>query len=1151
MPIDLEFRGLGNDLLSALKAQREMLAGLRSEFQETNAAIQRGAQNNVRSLDSVNTALGTAAQLTAELASNAQSGGTSRLAKDLDGAAKSAGDLGRRAADGASLVTEELQQMVAAGKQVAAQQGIQIKAIDQQRKTTLQLLVAAGALTQEEADFAAEALAVTEALQGQTSAIDKSVAGAKSLKQQYAEAKNEAVQLAEKFGQFSPQAIEAAKRAAELKDRIGDLNDTLNALNPDAKFAAFGQVITSLAGGFTAAQGALALFGQESEDVQKGLLKVQAALAITQGLQAFFGGFADGLKNIRSLLGLTTTAQVASTAATEADVVAKGAQTAATVATTTATNALTGAVVALEAALLANPFTAIAAAVGLLITSIVLLIKSTDEETLSAEKLLDKLKEIEDVDLADIGFAKSLELLESEKQAIQEGNDARSERSRIIRDAGIEQLALEREIAAMEKQRQGASEGLLTIRQQLADQGREATDEEKDGIEQLVKAETEANKRKAELGRELVLLEKKTANEVASFDQQQAKERLEKDKEAADARKKLRQQLAQDILNLEKQIAAQVQQAQLQAADPRERLELERQAADAEIEQLRQDFLRKLALVKLQERLSVDAFNALSEAERNARADALAQQENLQLPESSNAKLAELSLLAQQEFAKKSIELTRQETETRLQLIQDSSERELEAFQLTLEKKLEELRKAGATEAQLVQFQAQQRDQFTRQQAQKQLDQEEELAIARIEAQRRGAESELAFRNRIELEKLAVQEQFAQARLAAIATDSSQEGELLRAQLQKVLADIATARAAILANPVQVNIFDLLGITNEDGTALTDKQKEQLNKDLATIRDTISQGIGAIIQGQIDEVDARISATDQIIEDAQRRREELQAQLQQEQEDQRAGLASNVDSVRAAIETQNQLEQQALADKKRLVAERQKLARQQAIADSISQASSLATAGAQLFADGATKGIPGVIAAIAFAATLISTFLSIKAKIRSATADTPTFRKGGYKSPFILSGPSHERGGLSIVAPGGRKVAEAEGNEGLFFVRRENARKTLPALHAINEANWAKVAELALGELTHGLDIDLEPTRVTRIVQQKQQLQAATTIVHMQSNKEMERGIRTLTDEVRGFRSDARNEDEVVTLSDGRRMEKKGTTRRTTKARRP
>jgi len=118
-----------------------------------------------------------------------------------------------------------------------------------------------------------------------------------SLKSQLREAQAEVQTLADKFGATSREAVEAAKRAAELKDRIGDAKNLTDAFNPDAKFKALSASIGGVASGFAAYQGALGLAGVESKKLQEQLLQVQSAMALAQGLQGL-GEARDSFKQL-------------------------------------------------------------------------------------------------------------------------------------------------------------------------------------------------------------------------------------------------------------------------------------------------------------------------------------------------------------------------------------------------------------------------------------------------------------------------------------------------------------------------------------------------------------------------------------------------------------------------------------------------------------------------------------------------------------------------------------------------------------------------------------------------------------------------------------------------------------------------------------
>lgn len=105
-----------------------------------------------------------------------------------------------------------------------------------------------------------------------------------NVKKALKEANAELINAQANFGDYSKQAIEAAKKVAGLRDQISEARETADLFDPGKKFQALAGVANAAAGGFTAVQGALGLLGIESESVEKTLLKVQSALALSQGL---------------------------------------------------------------------------------------------------------------------------------------------------------------------------------------------------------------------------------------------------------------------------------------------------------------------------------------------------------------------------------------------------------------------------------------------------------------------------------------------------------------------------------------------------------------------------------------------------------------------------------------------------------------------------------------------------------------------------------------------------------------------------------------------------------------------------------------------------------------------------------------------------
>ena len=164
----------------------------------------------------------------------------------------------------------------------------------------------------------------------------------KPLKAQLKEAVVELQKMVSLYGEQSEQAVLAAKRAAELKDQIEDTNDLLKSYKGEGTFIAMGKAMSSVAAGFSAVEGGLALLGVEGEAVQETMLKVQAAMALTQGLEGLedagraFTTLGTKIRDTAIKLGILTVSK-------EADVVVSAQQTAATVGNVVATEAQAGA----------------------------------------------------------------------------------------------------------------------------------------------------------------------------------------------------------------------------------------------------------------------------------------------------------------------------------------------------------------------------------------------------------------------------------------------------------------------------------------------------------------------------------------------------------------------------------------------------------------------------------------------------------------------------------------------------------------------------------------------------------------------------------------------------------------------------------------
>lgn len=217
-----------------------------------------------------------------------------------------------------------------------------------------------------------------------------------NLRKELREAERAVAAVSEKFGATSKEAQAAAKRAAEFRDRMGDAKALTDAFNPDRKFQAFSAALQGVTGGISALQGGMALLGVQSEDTEKTLLKVQAALALSQGINSVLE-LKDQFTNLVSVLSSMTVVQKANALA---NTLAAGTMRlfgVATVQTGTAFNVLKGAIIA----------TGIGALVVLLGTVISLVTEWASETERLAEAQKEAIKYTESLDKAQLEYEKN------------------------------------------------------------------------------------------------------------------------------------------------------------------------------------------------------------------------------------------------------------------------------------------------------------------------------------------------------------------------------------------------------------------------------------------------------------------------------------------------------------------------------------------------------------------------------------------------------------------------------------------------------------------------------------------------------------------------------------------------------------------------
>ena len=184
-------------------------------------------------------------------------------------------------------------------------------------------------------------------------AVEQNANAHVSLRQRIKELKAE---MADYRMQFGDQTEEYRKMAAELgnlQDIQGDIRAQGSILsNDENQFAGILSGLNGVVGGFAAAQGAVALFAGENENLQKIMVRVQSAIAMVNGLQqvaqtlnkdsAFSLVTLNGLKEWwNKLTGQSVVAETAEATATAANTAANTANAASQTAKATAATGAT------------------------------------------------------------------------------------------------------------------------------------------------------------------------------------------------------------------------------------------------------------------------------------------------------------------------------------------------------------------------------------------------------------------------------------------------------------------------------------------------------------------------------------------------------------------------------------------------------------------------------------------------------------------------------------------------------------------------------------------------------------------------------------------------------------------------------------------
>jgi hypothetical protein len=867
-----------------------------------------------------------------------------------------------------------------------------------------------------------------------------------------------------------------SKETAILRDAVKDATAEITRMASDtSNLDAVLSFAAGASGGFAAFTGAMELFGSESEEVQEAQKKLQAAIAITTGVQAIQNAVQ---KQSAIMLGISRLQMAALSKAQVYNRLVTMQGTKATLAATIAQKAFN-----LIAA--ANPYVLLALALVTVVGALVLFASNTDKSAKNQQKLneaqkvwldyleteatemnrvsnervaqlnrelniakarnasLSETRKIEDEILAErtkahnksVGFyGQELDDLEANRAKLKQLNDmlvqlnnakARGDKKVYIDvdlDGKIDKVKVDEAIEAVQGQIDNTGRA-VDIAVNLKTEGADLDAERKILAAQRLQENRDAAKaetdilRKAEDAR--IALIKNT------FDQQRAQRQAANARAIADIQLQLRTEtnltvkarkaLNDQIVLLRQQLAVDM----VDIANQQRAAELSAQRAtqDAQIALMAEGAEKQREQLRVEYERQIQDINTRLETERG-------------LTETQVAELLNQQLLLQQQYAKSLGELNDQTTIDQMQAAADRTQLQLDAaregsqeeinlrIQLLQQQRAIELAQNRQLAEDVRQSEADINAKYDAEVLKQTTELNQQRALMLFDQTQALEASEFDLIRNSEERKTRFRLAQEKARLQKILELNKAAGvKMTDAEVKTIENTIAKIDQEIEKSKGDERGNDIYGLF---GLNLDDDQKEAIS---TSVSFAIEQ-LNGFLDAKVQAADAAVSAADKEVDASQRR---LDAEL----EARANGYANNVAMAQKELD-------QAKKNQEKALKEQQKAQKAQAAIQTIQQIGNLVTASALIWSQ---LGFPFAIPAIAimwgsFAAA------KIKAAQLSKSANAGGSESYGDGTVELLAGGSHQSGDdvdLGTKPDGTRR--RAEGGEFFAVINKRNSRR--------------------------------------------------------------------------------------------------------------
>lgn len=903
-----------------------------------------------------------------------------------------------------------------------------------------------------------------------------------------------------------------SQETAVLRDAVKDATaEITNMASDTSNLDAVLGFAAGASGGFAAFTGAMELFGSESEEVEEAQKKLQAAIAITTGVQAIQNAVQ---KQSALMLGIS---RIQMAALSKAQVYNR----LVTIQGTKATLAATVAQKAFNLIASANPYVLLALALVTVVGALVLFASNTDKSAKNQQKLneaqkvwldyleteatemnrvsneriaqlnrelnvakarnasLSETRKIEDEILAErtrahnksVGFyGEEIDNLEANRAKLKQlqemlvqVNNAKAQGDKTIKidvdlDGKIDKVKVDDAIEAIQGQIDNTGKS-VDIAVNLLTEGADLEAERKIQAAQRLQENRDAAKAETDILRKAE--DARIALIQDTYKQRQAQTQAANARAIADIQLQLRTETNLTV-NARKALNEQIVLLREQLAIDMANIENEQRAAELAAQRTTQD--ARIALMaegaeKQREQLRV-------EYERQIQDITTRLETERGLTETQTTELLNQQILLQQQYAKSLGELNDQITINQMQAAADRTQLQLDAVregsqeeinlrvQLLQQQRAIELAQNRQLAEDVRQSEADINAKYDAEVLRQTTELNQQRALMLFDQQQALEASEFDLIRNSEEKKTRFRLEQEKARLQKILELNKAAGvKMTDAELQTVQNTIAKIDKEIEKSKGDERGNDIYGLF---GLNLDDDQKEAIS---TSVEFAIEQ-LNSFLDAKVQAAEAAVNAADQEVDASQRR---LDAEL----EARANGYANNVAMAQKELDMAKKNQEKALK-------EQQKAQKAQAAIQTIQQIGNLVTASALIWSQ---LGFPFAIPAIAvmwgsFAASKIKA--AQLAKQSNAGQGTESYGDGTVE---LLNGGSHQSGDdvdLGTKPDGTRR--RAEGGEFFAVINKRNSRKyrrIIPdVINSLNRGTFAKKYLNAYN--TDGVNISLQ-----------------------------------------------------------------------------